>query len=133
MIERLDHHIHEQVNDLKHSIDMSLKKHEERTRELKDELMTKVGRMDAQILELKSKTGQLDDAYQFCESQVHDLESWIGNVSNDIDNRVDLEVEDRVLGIKVDMEDFVKDELKNTEEAVIERINEASLYIEFRQ
>lgn len=89
---------------------------------------TKLKWLEDEIQKVKDDVSKLGEA---CETNVQRLEDRIEEVSDDVDCRVDLEVEDRVLGIKIDLEDFVKDELKNTEETLKDRLAEASISFQF--
>ncbi|KAJ4416007.1 hypothetical protein N0V82_007034 [Gnomoniopsis sp. IMI 355080] len=123
IIKRLDQGMSDRVRQLGETWEPRFKQLEGQVSELKSELETKTQ-------ELRDGTRELDDS---CQAELQRLDDWIQEVSDDINHRVDFEVEDRVLGIKADMEDFVKDELANTADTLKQRIAEASVYIEFKE
>lgn len=123
IIERLDQRMSDQVRALGESFEPRFEELEAKVREVRSEL-------EAKTQELKNGTLELDDS---CQAELQRLDECIQEVSDDIDHRVDFEIEDRVLGIKADMEEFVKDELANTADTLRQRISEASVYIEFKE
>lgn len=123
IIKRLDQGMSDRVRDLGESWEPRFKQLEGQVSDIRSEL-------EAKTQELRDGTRELDDSRQ---AELQRLEDWIQEVSDDINHRVDFEVEDRVLGIKADMEDFVKDELANTADTLKSRIAEASVYIEFKE
>lgn len=112
-VERLEGHIQELRRD---------------TRDLKDTCQLDVKRLEAQMSDCQDDVRRLDER---CQDDLERLEEQIQTVSDDIDQRVDIEIEDQMLGIKVDLERFVKDELKNSEETLKERLADASLSLHF--
>lgn len=121
--ERLDQGMSDRVRDLGETWEPKFKQLEGRVSDMRSEL-------EAKTRELRDGTRELDES---CQAGLQRLDDWIQEVSDDINHRVDFEVEDRVLGIKADMEDFVKDELANTADTLKQRIAEASVYIEFKE
>lgn len=121
--ERLDKGMSDRVRSMEEAWVPKFKKLEDEVSELRSNL-------EAKAQELSNGTRELDDT---CQAEIQRLDDWIQEVSDDIDHRVDFEIEDRVLGIKADMEDFVKDELANTADTLKQRIAEASVYIEFKE
>lgn len=122
LIERLDHGLKDQVHILEEALDLRFQKLEGQMQELRTEI-------GERTQDLENGTRELDDA---CQTKLQRLDEWMQELSDDIDQRVDLEVEDRVLGIKVDLENFVSDELSATADTLKQRISEASVYIEFK-
>ncbi|CAN8103993.1 unnamed protein product [Discula destructiva] len=123
LIQRLEQGMNDQVQDLKETWTSGFHKIEGQMQELRKEL-------NAKTYELENKTQELDDS---CQAEIERLNEWMQEISDDIDKRVDLEVEDRVTGIKIDLEGFVKDELSTTADTLKHRIAEASVYIEFKE
>lgn len=121
--ERLDKGLSDRVRSMEETWEPRFKKLEDEVSVLRSSLETKAQ-------ELSNCTRELDES---CQAELQRLDNWIQEVSDDIDHRVDFEIEDRVLGIKADMEEFVKDELANTADTLKERIAEASVYIEFKE
>lgn len=122
LIQRVDQSMDDRLQDLR-------KTFESRCQNLE-------GQMTDLRTEFKAKTQNLTDGTreleEHCEAEIERIDEWMHQVSDDIDQRVDLEVEDRVLGIKIDLEEFVKDELSSTADTLKQRIAEASMYIDFK-
>ncbi|KAF3765696.1 hypothetical protein M406DRAFT_356020 [Cryphonectria parasitica EP155] len=95
---------------------------------LNDECQARFKNLENQIQDIRDQVSRLDEA---CHADMERLDDRIQEVSDDVDRRVDYEVEDRVLAIKLSMEDFVKDELKNTEDTIKQHLEEASLSLHF--
>lgn len=72
-------------------------------------------------------TAQVDEL----TAQVEESQELVEEHDRHVDERVCLEVEDRVFGIRSDMEDFVKDELSSTAQAIRDQIMRANVFIEF--
>lgn len=123
LIQRLDQGMDDRVHSLEEAWKDKFHKLEGQIQELRRDF-------EAKTQELINETDALDDT---CQGEIQRLDEWIQEVSDDIDRRVDFEVEDRVLGIKVDLEEFVQDELSSTEDTLKQRISEASVYIEFKE
>lgn len=90
--------------------------------------------MEERILErvekrLEDKIEKLDDNLR---AELGVLEETVAEIEHHVDQRVDLEVEDRVLGIKSEMQDFVEDEMKSVTDSIKQQVQEASIYIEFQ-
>lgn len=103
---------------------------DDRANQLQDEIQVLRSDFEAKAQQLEESVRGLDDN---CQAEIQTLNDWMQEVSNDIDSRVDLEVEDRVTGIRLELEDFVKDELRATGETLKQHISEANVYIEFRE
>jgi hypothetical protein len=88
------------------------------------QLKTRVGLVEARCEEISTQVDEL-------AAQVEESQELVGEHDRHVDERVCLEVEDRVLGIKTDLEDFVKDELTSTAEAIRDQIMRANVFIEF--
>lgn len=121
--ERLDKSMSDRIRSMEEAWEPRFKK-------LEDEVLELRSNLEAKAQELSNGTCELDES---CQAELQRLDDRIQEVSDDIDHRVDFEIEDRVLGIKADMEDFVKDELANTADTLKQRIAEASVYIDFKE
>lgn len=136
---RIIEHVEKQVNDRAQSLteawQMQVEKLEVHiqelrrdTRNLNETCQLEVKRLEAQMSDCQDEVRKLNER---CQDDLERLEEQIQTVSDDIDQRVDIEIEDQMLGIKVDLERFVKDELQNTEETLKDRLAEASLSLHF--
>lgn len=123
LIQRLDQSVDDRIHDLKETCNMRFQKLDEQMQGLRTNF-------EASAQKLTDGTRELDE---YCQAEIERIDDWMHQVSDDIDQRVDLEVEDRVLGIKIDLEGFIKDELNSTADTLKQRISEASMYIEFRE
>lgn len=103
--------------------------------ELRRDIRRLEGTWEIETQRLESKTQEcqagMDELSERLQEDLEKLEEQIQTVSDEIDGRVDMEVEDQVLGIKIDLERFVKDELKNTEDSLKNRLAEASFSLQF--
>ncbi|ROV88227.1 hypothetical protein VMCG_10650 [Cytospora schulzeri] len=88
------------------------------------QLKTRVGLVEARCEEISTQVDEL-------AAQVEESQELVGEHDRHVDERVCLEVEDRVIGIRMDLEDFVKDELTSTAEAIRDQIMRANVFIEF--
>lgn len=84
--------------------------------------------LETRIQSVEDEMSKLDDA---CNSSITRLEEQIEQVNEDIGWRVDMEVDEHVTSMKIELEEFVKDELKNTEDTLKEKLAEASLSLVF--
>lgn len=122
LVQHLDQGMDERINGLKEALEPRFQNLDVKIQELRRDF-------EAKTKELEDGTRELDDN---CKAGMDRLDEWIQEVSDDIDKRVDYEVDDRVTGIKMDLEDFVQYELSSTADDLKHRISEASVYIEFK-
>lgn len=104
------------------------KESQEARNELSRELSSKMSELQGQVNELKQ---QVDGLNENMVEELEKLSEEIQVVSDDIDNRVDFRVDDTAVGFKIDLEDFIRDELKDVEEAVKGSLRRANVSIEF--
>ncbi|KKY30783.1 hypothetical protein UCDDA912_g09256 [Diaporthe ampelina] len=71
--------------------------------------------LQGQVNELKQ---QVDGLNENMVEELEKLSEEIQVVSDDIENRVDFRVDDTTVGVKIELEEFIRDELKDVEEAV---------------
>lgn len=80
-------------------------------------------RLDDQMAELRDElTGQVDKT-----------EERMDEIEGRMDDLIDEGIEDRVLGIKVDMQDFVKDEMANVEDTIIKHFEDGRVSLLFER
>ena len=92
--------------------------------ELENGLVERVNkRVDEQIADLR------DDL----SGQVEKTEERMDEVEGRMDDLIDEGIEDRVLGIKVDMQDFVKDEMANVEDTIIKHFEDGKVSLLFER
>ncbi|KUI64104.1 hypothetical protein VM1G_10878 [Cytospora mali] len=91
---------------------------------LEEALRAGLGQLEERVIRVEEQCEELS-------AQVDEIQEFVGEHDRHVDERVDLEVEDRVLGIKMDLEDFVKDELSGAAEAIKEQITRANVFIDF--
>lgn len=104
------------------------KEDEEARHKLSAELTSKFSELRAQVDELKQ---QVDEHNGAMVGELEKLSEEIQVVSDDIESRVDLRVEDTATGFKLELEDFIRDELQDVEEAVRGSLRRANVSIEF--
>ncbi|KAI7780586.1 hypothetical protein LA080_015869 [Diaporthe eres] len=104
------------------------KESQEARKELLRELNSKMSELQGQVNELKQQVDGLNDNMV---EELEKLSEEIQVVSDDIDNRVDFRVDDTAVGFKIELEDFIRDELKDVEEAVRGSLRRANVSIEF--
>ncbi|PSR99207.1 hypothetical protein BD289DRAFT_47054 [Coniella lustricola] len=90
----------------------------------------KLTTLEARVQNVEDEIRKLDDA---CNSGLTRLEEEIQKVNEDIGWRVDVEVDEHVTGMKIELEDYVKSELKNTEDTLKEKLEEASFSLVFKE
>lgn len=95
---------------------------------LSSELSFKMSQLQGQVDELKQ---QVDEHNHDMAEELEKLSEEIQVVSDDIESRVDYRVEDTATGFKIELEDFIRDELKDVEEAVKGSLRRANVSIEF--
>ncbi|KAG6368886.1 hypothetical protein INS49_003104 [Diaporthe citri] len=91
------------------------KESQEARDELSRELSSKMSELQGQVNELKQ---QVDGLNENMVEELEKLSEEIQVVSDDIDSRVDFRVDDTAVGFKIELEEFIRDELKDVEEAV---------------
>lgn len=105
---------------------------EKESREARDglarELTSKMSELQGQVNELKQ---QVDGLNENMVEELEKLSEEIQVVSDDIESRVDFRVDDTAVGFKIELEDFIRDELKDVEEAVKGSLRRANVSIEF--
>lgn len=135
VIERVDQRLDNRVRILIETQQTQIERLRGQIQELKDVVQISNQATQGVVNSFETKTAEFEaelcDLDERCHGEYDMLDNRIQEVSDDIDRRVDLEVEDRVLGIKTDLEEFVKDELKNTEDAIKERLATASWSLQF--
>ncbi|KUI64435.1 hypothetical protein VM1G_11230 [Cytospora mali] len=95
-------------------------------RRMEDRLMDQVERrLEERIGEEERRVDDL------VNEQVEILDEQISLVDRHVDDRVDFEVDERVVGIQLDLQSFIKDELNGAEERIKESLTRASFQIEF--
>lgn len=92
--------------------------------ELEDGLMERVDqRLEDQISELREDlSGQVDST-----------DDRVDEVERHMDDLIDERIEDRVLGVKIDMQDFVKDEMANVEDTIIKHFEDGRISLQFER
>lgn len=77
---------------------------------------------------------QMDDLKDDVEAQMSTtMDARVDEVTRDVDTLIDERIEDSILGIKIDLEKFVKDEIKNVEDTIKDEIEEGSFAIQFNR
>ncbi|KAK2598701.1 hypothetical protein N8I77_012093 [Diaporthe amygdali] len=104
------------------------RENQEAQTKLSDELNSKMGELRGQVDELKQKVDGLDENMA---EELEKLSEEIQVVSDDIESRVDFRVDDTAVGVKIELEEFIRDELKDVEEAVKGSLRRANVSIEF--
>ncbi|KUI70934.1 hypothetical protein VM1G_05861 [Cytospora mali] len=92
--------------------------------ELENGIMKRVDkRLEEQISELRvDLTGQIDGT-----------EERMDEIERHMDDHIDEEIEDMVLGVKLDMQDFVKDEIANVEDTIIKHFEDGKISLQFER
>ena len=116
------------ITHLDSRYDCLQKENEEARDKLSSELSSKMSQMQAQVTELKQQVDGLNDNMV---EELEKLSEEIQVVSDDIEDRVDFRVDDTAVGVKIELEDFIRDELKDVEEAVKGSLRRANVSIEF--
>lgn len=96
--------------------------------ELSRELSSKMSELQGQVNELKQRVDGLNGNML---EELEKLSEEIQVVSDDIEDRVDFRVDDTVVGVKIELEEFIRDELQDVEEAVKGSLRRANVSIEF--
>lgn len=109
-------------------VDRLEKRLDDQVSALTDDCQAKLRTLEDRVQSLEQEMGRLDDA---CNSGITRLEEQIEKVNEDIGWRVDSEIEEQITSAKIELEDFVKDELKNSEDSLKEKLAEASVSIVF--
>lgn len=104
------------------------KENQEARDKLSSELSSKMSELRGQVDELKQ---QVDVLNHDMGEELEKLSEEIQVVSDDIESRVDYRVEDTATGFKIELEEFIRDELKDVEEAVKGSLRRANVSIEF--
>lgn len=104
------------------------KENQESRDKLSTELNSKFSELRAQVDELKQ---QVDEHNGVMVAELEKLSEEIQVVNDDIESRVDFRVEDTATGFKLELEDFIRDELQDVEEAVRGSLRRANVSIEF--
>lgn len=92
--------------------------------ELEDGLMERVDRrLENHIAELREDfSGQIDST-----------DGRVDEVERHMDDLIDEGIEDRVLGVKIDMQDFVKNEMANVEDTIIKHFEDGRISLQFER
>lgn len=101
---------------------------QEARNELSSELNSRMSELRGQVDELKQK---VDGHNENMVEELEKLSEEIQVVSDDIESRVDFRVDDTAVGVRIELEDFIRDELKDVEEAVRSSLGRANVSIEF--
>lgn len=104
------------------------RENQEAQHKLSDELNSKMSELRGQVDELKQKVDGFDENMA---EELEKLSEEIQVVSDDIESRVDFRVDDTAVGVKIELEEFIRDELKDVEEAVKGSLRRANVSIEF--
>lgn len=104
------------------------KESQEARDELSLELNSKMSVLQDHVNELKQRVDGLD---QNMAEELEKLSEEIQVVSDDIEDRVDFRVDDTAVGVKIELEEFIRDELKDVEEIVKGSLRRANVSIEF--
>lgn len=92
--------------------------------ELENGLMERIDkRLEEQITELREDLTEQTDR----------TEDRIDEVERHMDDLIDEGIEDRVLGVKIDMRDFVKDEMANVEDKIIKHFEDGRISLQFER
>lgn len=104
------------------------KESREAREELSRELGSRMSELQGRVGELKQRVDGLDEKVA---EELEKLSEEIQVVSDDIESRVDFRVDDTATGFKVELEEFIRDELQDVEEAVRGSLRRANVSIEF--
>ncbi|KAL1853920.1 hypothetical protein Daus18300_011662 [Diaporthe australafricana] len=116
MEDRLTTHLDSRYNCLQ-------RESQEARNELSSELNSRMSELRGQVDELKQK---VDGHNETMVEELEKLSEEIQVVSDDIESRVDFRVDDTAVGVKIELEDFIRDELKDVEEAVRSSLGRAN-------
>ncbi|KAG8159884.1 hypothetical protein KVR01_010521 [Diaporthe batatas] len=106
-----------------------LREEDEQARDkLSAELNSRFGELRTQVDGLKQQVGEHNG---IMAEELEKLSEEIQVVSDDIESRVDLRVEDAAAGFRLELEDFIRDELRDVEAAVRGSLRRANVSIEF--
>lgn len=105
------------------------KESQEARNELSRELSSKMSELQNQVNELKQQVNGINENMA---EELEKLSEEIQVVSDDIEDRVDFRVDDTAVGVKIELEEFIRDELKDVEEIVKGSLRRANVSIEFQ-
>ncbi|POS81025.1 hypothetical protein DHEL01_v200598 [Diaporthe helianthi] len=107
--------------------DFLQKENEEARNNLSIEINSKMSELQAQVDELKQ---HVDEHKGLMVEELEKLSEEIEVVNDDIESRVDFRVEDTATGFKLELEDFIRDQLQDVEDAVKGSLRRANVIIE---
>ncbi|KUI58377.1 hypothetical protein VP1G_05673 [Cytospora mali] len=103
--------------------------------EIRREVKAQLGELENGIIERVDKRleEQISELREDLTGQVDGTEERMDEIERHMDDLIDEGIEDRVLGVKLDMQDFVKDEIVNVEDTIIKHFEDGRISLQFER